>query len=167
MGSLTGAKIPLIDFTTDDLNPGSSSWVCVCRDLCSALEEYGFFIAKYDEVYSQLNEAIFGVSKELFHLPTDIKIKNVNSKPFLGYHGQLAARPLYESFGIDYVTDKEQVHEFTNTMWPSGKSDFRYITSDLSFLLYFRGCLCLSTIHVHFAGQRNCVFVLKGDETAA
>ncbi|KAF2323290.1 hypothetical protein GH714_034473 [Hevea brasiliensis] len=122
MGSLTVAKIPVIDFTSDDLKPGTSSWVSVCREICSALEEHGCFLAKYNKVSSQLNEAIFDVSEELFHLPTDVKIRNING--FLGYHGQLPARPLYESFAIDYVTAKEQVDKFTNIMWPSGNNHF-------------------------------------------
>ncbi|CAI9753673.1 unnamed protein product [Fraxinus pennsylvanica] len=41
MGSLKVHKLPLIEFTCDNLKPGTASWSNACREVISALEEYG------------------------------------------------------------------------------------------------------------------------------
>ncbi|KAL6334385.1 hypothetical protein AAG906_014787 [Vitis piasezkii] len=51
MGSHSPAKIPVVDFSKENLNPGSSSWSATCKDVLLALEEFGCFIAVYDKPY--------------------------------------------------------------------------------------------------------------------
>lgn len=127
MGSFPTSKIPIIDFSREDLKPGSNLWLSTCQDVCNALAECGCFVAVYDKVPAELDNAIFDASTQLFGLPTEIKRKNLNSKPFHGYVGEMAAVPLHEGLGIDYVTDMEEAQNFTNLMWPDGNDHFWYI----------------------------------------
>ncbi|KAJ0793198.1 hypothetical protein HanOQP8_Chr01g0026951 [Helianthus annuus] len=50
MASLPQCKFPVIDFSVKNLNPGSDSWTKTCGEVTRALEEYGCFIALYDQV---------------------------------------------------------------------------------------------------------------------
>ncbi|KAM7483696.1 hypothetical protein LguiB_008279 [Lonicera macranthoides] len=124
MGSLSLHKLPIVDFTKNNLEPGSSSWSETCTDVRNALEEYGCFIAVYDKVSVELNNTIFRALKELFDLPTEIKVQNKSSKPLYGYVGQIPFIPLYESMGIDFANTLEGIQSFTNVMWPNGNDGF-------------------------------------------
>ncbi|KAM7480401.1 hypothetical protein LguiA_028614 [Lonicera macranthoides] len=124
MGSLSLHKLPIVDFTKNNLEPGLSSWSETCTDVRNALEEYGCFIAVYDKVSVELNNTIFRALKELFDLPTEIKVQNKSSKPLYGYVGQIPFIPLYESMGIDFANTLEGIQSFTNVMWPNGNDGF-------------------------------------------
>ncbi|KAL3814980.1 hypothetical protein ACJIZ3_016248 [Penstemon smallii] len=121
-------KIPIFDLSTKNLNnPSSSSdssWVEACKNVQHALEEYGFFIAKYDDVSPELDGQVFDVVQELFDLPLERKTKNTSDLVFYGYVGQLPHAPLHESMGIPEVTTVDAVQSFTNLMWPSGNKTF-------------------------------------------
>lgn len=125
MGSLFLHKLPIVDFTKKNFEPGSSSWSETCTDVRNALEEYGCFVAVYDKVSLELNDAIFSALNELFDLPTEIKVQNKSSKPLYGYVGQIPFIPLYESMGIDFANTLEGIQNFTNVMWPNGNDGFR------------------------------------------
>ncbi|KAJ4838234.1 hypothetical protein Tsubulata_050906 [Turnera subulata] len=124
MGSSVAPKLPVLDFTQENLAPGSSSWLKACSDVRQALEEYGCFILKYNKIPLQLIEAVFGVSKELFDLPTETKMQNRYDIPLTGYVGQIPKLPLHESMGIDNVTSLQATQAFTNLMWPNGNVRF-------------------------------------------
>ncbi|KAF5935868.1 hypothetical protein HYC85_026997 [Camellia sinensis] len=95
MGSLTQHKLPIIDFTKENLKPGTSSWHKASKQVLSALEEYGCFVAVYDEVSLDLHDKVFNKLEELFDLPTATKMQNKSSKPLYGYVGQIPVVPLY------------------------------------------------------------------------
>ncbi|CAK9137917.1 unnamed protein product [Ilex paraguariensis] len=124
MGSLTLPKLLVVDFTKENLKPGSNSWSSACTNIRTALEDHGCFIALYDKVSAELHKAIFHAADELFDLPTEIKVQNINEKPYHGYVGQMSYVPLHEGLGIDYSTTLEGVASFTKLMWPSGNDSF-------------------------------------------
>ncbi|KAH6782119.1 hypothetical protein C2S51_007412 [Perilla frutescens var. frutescens] len=125
MGSLANQTLPIIDFSEENLDGGSSSWLSTSKDVVRALEEYGCFIATYTNFSPQLHEAIFQASKELFDLPTHLKILNTSDTPSHGYVGQEPIIPLYEGLGIEDATTEEGVQSFTTLLWPSGNDNFR------------------------------------------
>lgn len=125
----TVPKIPIFDLSTKNISPSSDSWKAACKNVKSALEEYGFFIAQYEDVSQELDRQVFDVMEELFDLPLEIKTKNTSELVFYGYVGQLPHAPLHESMGIPDATMSEAVQSFTNLMWPSGNNRFRYVHS--------------------------------------
>ncbi|KAL6334369.1 hypothetical protein AAG906_014770 [Vitis piasezkii] len=132
MGSYSSAKIPVVDFSKENLNPGSSSWSATCKDVLLALEEFGCFIAVYDKVPSELQNKLFSALEELFNLPTETKMQNAHNKPYHGYVGQHSRLPLHESIGIDNATTLEGIQSFANLMWPAGNDHFCEITREFS-----------------------------------
>ncbi|KAH6800600.1 hypothetical protein C2S52_001064 [Perilla frutescens var. hirtella] len=124
MGSLANQTLPMINFSEENFKAGSSSWVSTSKDVVRALEDYGCFIATHTNFSSQLHEAIFRASKELFDLPTHLKTLNTSDKPSHGYVGQDAIKPLREALGIEDATTEEGVQRFTTLLWPSGNDSF-------------------------------------------
>ncbi|KAH7547341.1 deoxypodophyllotoxin synthase [Ziziphus jujuba] len=129
MGAQPLAKLPAIDFSKENLKPGTSCWSSTAIDARQALEQYGCSVAKYDKMSPQLHDSIFRELKELFDLPTEIKMKNISDKPYFGYAaGNSATTPhvpsLHESLGIENTTTLEAVQSFTNLMWPAGNHSF-------------------------------------------
>lgn len=126
MGSHPPPKIPVLEFSRENLRPGSSSWSATCKDVILALEEFGCFTAVYDEVSPQLQKTLFSSLEELFDLPLENKMQNTYNKPLHGYVGQHARLPLHESLGIDNATSLEGTRSFANLMWPDGNYRFWY-----------------------------------------
>ncbi|KAI3803421.1 hypothetical protein L1987_31572 [Smallanthus sonchifolius] len=124
MGSLSLPKLFVVDFTRENIKPGSSAWSSTCNEIRVALENHGCFIALYDGVPSKLEESVFQAAEELFDLPTETKMKNIVEKPYHGYVGQIPFVPLHEGLGIDYATEFEGVQSFTDLMWPKGNPSF-------------------------------------------
>ncbi|XP_062119411.1 deoxypodophyllotoxin synthase-like [Humulus lupulus] len=128
MGSTAVAlhNIPVIDFSNKELKPGSHVWASTCDQIRFALEEYGCFVAKYDELLSnnEVDTQIFCKSKDLFDLPIETKMKNTSEEPFRGYVGQIPQLPLYEGLAIDRATSLEQVRKFVDLMWINGNHHF-------------------------------------------
>ena len=93
-----------INLSKQNLSPGTNSWFSTCIEVQHALEEYGRFVAVFDEVTLEIHNAIFRTLKELFDLPTETKIQNTSHKPYHGYVGQLPFIPLHESLGINNST---------------------------------------------------------------
>lgn len=124
---MANIQIPIFDLSTKTLNPGSSSWPEACKNVQQALEEYGFFIAQYDNVSCELDKQVFDVLQELFDLPLETKTRNTSDLVFYGYVGQLPHAPLHESMGIPEVTTDGAVRSFADLMWPdSGNNKFWY-----------------------------------------
>ncbi|CAN8321605.1 unnamed protein product [Cochlearia groenlandica] len=126
MVSILKSNVPILDLTSkQNIKPNtSSSWCSIAKEACKALEEYGCFVAVYDGVKHELDGSAFAAAKELFDLPVETKMKNVNEKPYHGYVGQMPIIPLHEGLGVDYVTNKEDAQRFTNLMWPQGNQKF-------------------------------------------
>ncbi|KAK3019686.1 hypothetical protein RJ639_004161 [Escallonia herrerae] len=59
----------------------TSSWIAACDEVRHALEEYGCFVAVYDKVCLELNDAIIGGMEALFSLPLETKSKNISKMP--------------------------------------------------------------------------------------
>lgn len=140
MGSLTKFhKLPIIDFTKENIKPNTESWSKVCQQVICALENYGCFVASYPQISIQLHNSLLHGLEELFLLPTQTKMQNKSDKPLYGYVGQIPFIPLYESMGIDYANTQPGIQNFTNLMWPKGNIAFRYdkfIFHPLFFICY-------------------------------
>ncbi|MCE0481656.1 hypothetical protein HAX54_039547 [Datura stramonium] len=123
MGS-ENIKLPKIDFSHEDLKPGTLVWNQVKSQVHKALVEYGCFEASFDKIPLHLRKSIFESLQELFDLPLQTKLRNVSSKPFHGYIGQNPAVPLYENMGIDEANIPYKAEQFTQALWPQGNPSF-------------------------------------------
>lgn len=122
MGRQALSKIPVIDFSSEDLKPGSSSWLSTRKAVCHALGEQGCFVAEVgNKISLELHDKIFGTIGELFELPTETKVQNTHDKPYRGY---ISVGSAHESMGIDNATCLEESQKFTNLMWPNGNDHF-------------------------------------------
>ncbi|KAJ7962922.1 2-oxoglutarate-dependent dioxygenase [Quillaja saponaria] len=126
MGSqLLHDKLPVIDFTDENLKPGTDSWNLACNTVRHAFEEYGCFVALYDKVSAELHNSIFKAVEEIFNLPAEIKRQKTSDKPYHSYYaGQAGSLPLFESLGIDDVITKESVQSYEKFMFPAGNESF-------------------------------------------
>ena len=116
-------QLPVIDFSDQNLKPGSSKWDEVTADVLKALEDYGCFEASFDKLSVELNRSVFEAMEDLFELPIPTKQRNVSSKPFHGY----LCHNLYESLGINDANVLEKVNDFTQQLWPDhGNKSIRY-----------------------------------------
>ncbi|XP_038713292.1 probable 2-oxoglutarate-dependent dioxygenase AOP1 [Tripterygium wilfordii] len=121
----TPLEIPVVDFSSPDMNPGSSRWDSVKDQVWRALEEYGWFEALYDRVAVELSrKTVLGSLEELFELPLETKRRNVSKKPSHGYCGQFPGIPLFESIGVDGANITQNVESLTTTLWPQGNQRF-------------------------------------------
>ena len=128
MGSEGQPRLPVLDFTKEDLKPGTNSWLSACESVRQALEEHGCFVVVFDKASVELQNGVFSSLKELFDLPTETKMKNrYEGKPLKGYVGQHPKIPLHESMGIDEGTTLEEIQNFAQKMWPNGNDQFWYI----------------------------------------
>nr|VDD01184.1 unnamed protein product [Brassica oleracea] len=117
-------QLPVIDFTSPNLKPGTVEWDSVRGDVRRALEEYGCFEALYDKVPVQLREAVFNVSEEAFQLPLETKQRVVSKRKYRGYVCQIPTLPLFEVMGVDFAENEDKVNEFTHKLWPQGNASF-------------------------------------------
>ena len=124
MGS-EAIKLPGIDFSSQDLKPGTPVWDSVKVQVRKALEEFGCFEALFDKIPIELRKTLFDALVELFDLPLQTKSRNSSKKPFHGYVGQHPSAPLFETMGVEEPTLLEKVESFTDLMWPQGNSNFR------------------------------------------
>ncbi|XVF25062.1 hypothetical protein REPUB_Repub13aG0181200 [Reevesia pubescens] len=124
MGSETPFRLPVIDFSKQDLKPESPEWDSVKSQVLQALEEYGCFEALYDKAPLELRKAVFGGLEELFDRPLETKMLNVSEKPSHAYIAPHPNAPLYESIGIEDPNIAENVESLTNSFWPQGNSSF-------------------------------------------
>ncbi|KAH1240483.1 putative 2-oxoglutarate-dependent dioxygenase AOP1 [Glycine max] len=130
MGSQTACKFPVVDFTDEELKPGTAKWGSACQVIRNALEDHGCFYALCDKVPMKLYNSVFTLMEELFDLPLETKMQKISDKPYHGYYGQFAHLPLYESLGINGPLTMEGVQNFAKLMWPAG---YDYFYETLSF----------------------------------
>ncbi|KAG2727626.1 hypothetical protein I3760_01G166100 [Carya illinoinensis] len=119
----TLTKIPTIDFSNENLKPGTSSWLSVRKDVCSALEEYGCFVAELGNKFPlELHNTMFATAEELFDFPTETKMKLTSEQVF---HGYVANPPVRERMMINNATSPEETQKLTNVFWPNGNDIVR------------------------------------------
>lgn len=121
------ASLPTLHLTSENLKPDSRSWIATCDDVRNALEEYGCFVAIYDQISSELSNAMVTCSEDLFSLPSETKGQNLSRNKYFGHVAPNTLFPLYESIGIRDVNTAEGTQTFTDLMWPSGNHNFRYV----------------------------------------
>ena len=74
MAIQTQIKIPVLDFSSEDLSPGTGSWFSMRKQVCHALKEYGCFVVELGHKVSlQLHNKIFDAVVELLDFPTENK----------------------------------------------------------------------------------------------
>ncbi|KAL3528816.1 hypothetical protein ACH5RR_008138 [Cinchona calisaya] len=88
------SKLPVIEFTKENLDPNFNSWISTRENV------------------------------ELFDLPIETKVLDTSEYPGHGFLGQQPLVPLYETLGIENATTPHGVHKFTNLMWPNGNDSF-------------------------------------------
>ncbi|KAM3374958.1 hypothetical protein P3S68_013672 [Capsicum galapagoense] len=103
MGS-ENIKLPSIDFSHEDLKPGTPVWNQVKSKVHKALVEYGFFEASSDKIPIHLHNSIFEFSQEVFNLPLETKVRNVSTKPFYGYVGHFPKFHFMKAWALMMLT---------------------------------------------------------------
>ncbi|KAL3511829.1 hypothetical protein ACH5RR_024546 [Cinchona calisaya] len=127
--------LPIIHFNTENLTPGSSSWLSTSKIVRCALESHGCFIAVYERISSEIHEKMFNLSKELFEVPVGIKEQNTSDYLGFGYGAKFSNMPLIEYLGITNGATLEATKDFTNLMWPNGNDTFCETAFSYSMLL--------------------------------
>ncbi|KAL8557639.1 hypothetical protein ACS0TY_004918 [Phlomoides rotata] len=115
-------KLPLIDFS--DLKQKTPTWESVKTQVLEALQEYGCFEAKFDEIPLNHRKSVFDAIQQLFDLPLHTKTRNTTDTLYHGYIGKSSIDQLYESFGIHDSSSPGKFDAFTNLMWPQGNPTF-------------------------------------------
>ncbi|XP_024032100.1 2-oxoglutarate-dependent dioxygenase AOP3 isoform X2 [Morus notabilis] len=125
MDTTKQAKIPIVVFSKlEDLKPGTSSWLSARKQVCDALEEHSYFVARLsEEVCLELHNRIFSALDDLFDFPKESREKNMSEKPFRGHYSDNVA---IDSVGIDDATSLEEALNFAKIFWPNGNDRFRY-----------------------------------------
>lgn len=116
-----------MDLSKEDLKPGSGSWLSACNDIRQILETYGCLEVVYSKPSLEFHNRALSALEDLFQLPQEVKMKNVNPKPAHGYLGKISAFPIHEGMGIEYATNRDECLKFTNLMWPQGNDHFWYL----------------------------------------
>ncbi|XVF25054.1 hypothetical protein REPUB_Repub13aG0180800 [Reevesia pubescens] len=126
-------RVPVIDFSKQDLKPGTPEWDLVKVQVRQALEEHGCFEALFDNVLV-LRKSLFGALEEFFDLPLQTKMCCVSEQPYMGYKGG-PSEPLFESMTISDATIAENIEQrLTNIVWPEGNTSFSKTLNSFSEL---------------------------------
>lgn len=116
------SPIPVIDFSEEIVKTSTTSWFSRCNHVREALEEFGCFMAIYDSVSTEIRNQVFQSLKEIFNLPTETKMKNMNSD--MPYFGYIRFPELHETMGLFNATAPGAIQSFADLMWPSGNREF-------------------------------------------
>ncbi|XP_027119042.1 deoxypodophyllotoxin synthase isoform X1 [Coffea arabica] len=118
-------SLPRIDFSSENSEPGTSSWLSTSKQVKDALENHGFFLVTYDKISSEVKNAFILAMKEFHDLPEEQKSRFTSDKPYLGYFGQArdGKPPILELAAIGDPTSIQAVEGFTNLFRSSGKKD--------------------------------------------
>ncbi|OMP00229.1 Isopenicillin N synthase [Corchorus olitorius] len=115
-------KIPVIDFSNQDLKPGTPEWDMVKLQVWQAIHEYGCFEASFGKIL-EVWKPLFGAMEELFDLPFQTKQLCDSDVPFRGY--KRVERLNNESILIDDANVAESIEQrLTKILWPQGNSNF-------------------------------------------
>ncbi|OMP00175.1 Oxoglutarate/iron-dependent dioxygenase [Corchorus olitorius] len=133
MGSETPIRLPIIDFSKQDLlKPGTLEWDLLKGQVRQAAEEFGCFHALLDQTHLELRKEIIGAMEDLFDLPPQAKMRYPSKNFYDGYMGPRPTAPLHEMLGISDATIPENVEAVTNTLWTQGKTSFSKIVQSFS-----------------------------------
>jgi isopenicillin N synthase-like dioxygenase len=133
MGSESESQIiPVVDFSDQNMKPGTNTWLSACNVVRTSLEDYGCFVAKYDKVGKDLCNSVVSSIEELFALPLETKKQKTSDRPFHGYLGQVSWLPLYESMAIEDPLTMIECQKFAQIMWPQGNHGFCDIMNEYS-----------------------------------
>ncbi|KAJ1385192.1 Oxoglutarate/iron-dependent dioxygenase [Sesbania bispinosa] len=132
---LCESQLPVIDFSNENMKPGTDTWLATCQVVRRGFEDYGCFLAKFDKVGPELVNSVFHSMEELFGLPLETKKRKTSDKPNHGYTGQVSASPLFESFAVDNPSNIEDCQKFANIMWPAGNDRFCESVNEYAKLL--------------------------------
>lgn len=139
------SKVPVIVFSVKIMELGTKSWIRACEEIVQALEHHGWLAAEYEDFPTELRDPIFGVMKELFDLPLEIKAQNLDSAFSKGYIPKYPGTSLLEGQDIDGAEKLEACEKFTALMWPSGNARFWYtLFSPLFFFGFYRRFILFS-----------------------
>ncbi|KAG4204098.1 hypothetical protein ERO13_A04G027050v2 [Gossypium hirsutum] len=106
MSSTTQAMVPVIDFSNQNLKPGSPEWDLVKSQVREALEGYGCFAALFDPIL-ELRKAVFGALQE----------------PFRGY--SCSPSGVFQSMAVDDAHIAENIEQcLTTSLWTQGNISF-------------------------------------------
>ncbi|KAK7244476.1 hypothetical protein RIF29_39299 [Crotalaria pallida] len=135
MGSQSQSPLHVVDFTNENMKPGTDAWLSACHVARTALEDHGCFIARYDRVSKELCDSVVSALEQLFALPLETKVQKTSDKLFRGYLGQLSWLPLYESLGVDNPLSMDGCQKFAHIMWPQGNQSFCESVNEYAKLL--------------------------------
>ncbi|CDP11141.1 unnamed protein product [Coffea canephora] len=80
----------LIDFSSENLKPGTSIWISASKQVKCALENHGIFLVTHDKISSEVKNGFYQAVKEFYGLPTEKKCQFTSDKPYSGYLGKAA-----------------------------------------------------------------------------
>ncbi|KAL2320699.1 hypothetical protein Fmac_029668 [Flemingia macrophylla] len=132
IGSETQVKLPVIEFSIEELEANVAEWELVKSQVHKALVDYGCFEAVFDKVPLDLRKATFLEVEEMFDLPLLTKQRVVSSRPYHGYGGYGGHGQIFESMGIEDVDVHHKVETLIKVLWPQGKPSF---SKNLQFLV--------------------------------
>ncbi|RDX86165.1 putative 2-oxoglutarate-dependent dioxygenase AOP1.2, partial [Mucuna pruriens] len=116
MGSQIQSQLPVVDFTNENLKPGTDAWVSACQVVRSALEDHGGFLALYDKVGLETYDSVYSAIEKFFDLSIETKRRKTTEKPIFSYSGQRPGIPLYESAGITNPLSFEDCQKYTQVI---------------------------------------------------
>ncbi|RDX85917.1 putative 2-oxoglutarate-dependent dioxygenase AOP1.2, partial [Mucuna pruriens] len=128
------SSLPVVDFSNENMKPGTDTWLAACQVVRRGFEDYGCFLARFDKVGAELLNSVFHAMEELFSLGMEIKRRKTSDKPNHGYTGQVPASPLFESFAIDNPSNIEDCKKFAGIMWPAGNDRFESVNEYTNLL---------------------------------
>ncbi|KAG2403352.1 hypothetical protein LR48_Vigan02g039400 [Vigna angularis] len=120
MESVGENPLPVVDFSNENMKPGTDTWVAACEMVRRGFEDHGCFLAHFDKVAPNLINSVFCAMEQLFDLPLQTKRRKTSDKPNHGYTGQVPTSPLFESFAIHNPSNRKHCQNFSNIMWPTG-----------------------------------------------
>ncbi|CAN1837672.1 Probable 2-oxoglutarate-dependent dioxygenase AOP1.2 [Linum perenne] len=126
--------LPFINLFGESLNPASPAWVTACTEIRTSFEQYGCFEIVYNKPSAEFHSSILRSLEQLFSLPQETKMKNINPKPAHGYMGNLSVLPIHEGLGIEYADNRDACEEFAKLMWPP-QGNVQFLVSELEKLI--------------------------------
>ncbi|CAN8259217.1 unnamed protein product [Cochlearia groenlandica] len=117
-------SLPVIDFSSRDLIPGTPEWDSVRARVRKALVEYGSFEALFDGVSMEQRNYLFKASEEIFDLSLETKLGTKTKELIYDGYMTIPTMPLYESMGFYGVENPKVVQNLTLKIWPQGNNTF-------------------------------------------
>ncbi|XP_027165990.1 probable 2-oxoglutarate-dependent dioxygenase AOP1 [Coffea eugenioides] len=122
---LAPSNPPLIDFSSENLKPGTSIWISTSKQVKCSLENHGIFLVTHDKISSEVKNCFYQAVKEFYGLPTEKKCQFTSDKPYSGYLGKAADEfPSFETTCIEDPASEEAFDGFINLFCSSGRKDY-------------------------------------------